>query len=91
MKKRKWTSEAKARIVLSGLKGLSVAEICVAHGISQSQYYRWRDEFLSNAGKAFETQKTCQQQQRLERENEKLKTLVGELTIELKKTEGEWL
>lgn len=91
MKKRKWTSEAKARIVLSGLKGLSVAEICNTHGISQSQYYRWRDEFLSNAGKAFETQKTSQQQQRLERENEKLKTLVGGLTIELKKTEGEWL
>ncbi|MCK5374658.1 MAG: transposase [Alphaproteobacteria bacterium] len=91
MKRRKWTSEAKARIVLQGLKGLSVAEICNTHGISQSQYYLWRDQFLSHAGKAFDTQKVNQKQQHLESENEKLKTLVGELTVELKKTEGEWL
>ena len=90
MKRRKWTSEAKASIVLSGLKGLSVAEICTSHNISQSQYYQWRDQFLSNAGKAFDTVKITQKQKHVQSENQKLKGLVGELTIELKKIEGEW-
>ena len=30
MKRRKWTSETKAQVVLSGLRGQPVAEICVA-------------------------------------------------------------
>jgi len=90
MKRRKWTNELKTQIVLSGLKGQAIAEICNEHGISQSQYYTWRDHFLSNAPKAFDTQKVCKKQQRLEHENQKLKGLVGELTLELKKNE-EWL
>ena len=89
MHRRKWTSEAKAQVVLSGLRGQPVAEICNDYGISQSQYYLWRDQFLSKASKAFDTQKVSQQQQQLERENKHLKGLVGELTLELKKNE-EW-
>lgn len=90
MKRRTWTSEMKTMIVLSGLRGQSVAEICNEHGISQSQFYQWRDQFLSNASKAFDTEKVSKKQQRLESENQKLKGLVGELTLELKKSE-EWL
>ena len=90
MKRRKWTSESKAEVVLSGLRGRAVAEICNEHGICQSQYYQWRDQFLSNAGKAFDSEKVTQKQQRLQRENQKLKGLVGELSLELKKNE-EWL
>lgn len=90
MKRRKWTNEAKASIVLSGLRGQALAEICNEHGISQSQYYQWRDHFLSNAGKAFTSNKMPKEQQRITRENQRLKGLVGELTLELKKSE-EWL
>ena len=89
MKRRKWTNEEKALVVLSGIKGMPVADICNEHGISQSQYYVWRDQFVSNACKAFETKKLSKEQARLERENTKLKSLVGELTLELKKSE-EW-
>jgi transposase-like protein len=32
MQRRQWTSEKKALIVLSGLKGQSVASICNEHG-----------------------------------------------------------
>ncbi|MEH6633795.1 MAG: transposase [Halopseudomonas aestusnigri] len=85
MKRRKWTSEMKSLIVLSGLKGQSVSDICNEHGISQAQYYQWRDQFLSNASKAFDTEKVGKKQARLEIENQKLKGLVGELTFELKK------
>ena len=88
MKRRKWTSEMKSLIVLQGLGGQSVSEICNEHGISQSQYYQWRDQFLSNASKAFDTEKVSQKQSRLEVENRKLKGLVGELTYELKKSES---
>ncbi len=90
MKRRKWTSEMKSLIVLSGLKGQSVSDICNEHGISQAQYYQWRDQFLSNASKTFETEKVGKRQARLEIENQKLKGLVGELTLELKKSEP-WL
>jgi hypothetical protein len=47
----------------------------------------WRDQFLQNAGKVFEMPQKAQQQTRLERENEKLKAMVGELTMELKKND----
>jgi transposase-like protein len=43
--------------VLEGLRGKPVAEICAEHQISPSLYYQWRDQFLANAGKAFEAQK----------------------------------
>ncbi|WP_084756252.1 transposase [Candidatus Paracaedibacter symbiosus] len=63
--------------------------MCNEHGISQSQYYQWKDQFLANASKAFEVEKASQKQARLECENQKLKGLVDELTLELKKSE-EW-
>ena len=88
MQRRQWTNEKKALIVLSGLKGQSVASICNEHGISQSQYYQWKDQFLTNASKAFEVEKVSSKQARLESENQKLKGLAGELTLELKKSEG---
>ena len=40
MQRRKWDSQAKAVIVIEGLKGKPVAEICTEHQISQSQYYQ---------------------------------------------------
>jgi putative transposase len=36
MSRRKWDAKTKAMIVLEGLKGKSVAEICAEHQISQS-------------------------------------------------------
>ncbi len=42
-KGRNWTAEEKAKIVLQGLKGRSVAEICNEYQIHQTQYYKWRE------------------------------------------------
>ncbi len=47
MKRRNWDAKTKTKIVLEGLSGLSVSEICSEYGIQQTQYYRWRDQFLS--------------------------------------------
>lgn len=87
MQRRKWDAKTKALIVIEGLKGKPVAEICTEHQLSQAQYYQWRDQFLAHATKAFEVHEQSQREARLARENAKLKTLVGELTLELKKSD----
>jgi transposase-like protein len=46
MKRRKWKPEQKALIVLEGLKGRPIGELCAEHEISQAQYYQWREAEL---------------------------------------------
>ncbi|MBN1864918.1 MAG: transposase [Victivallales bacterium] len=87
MKRRKWDTKAKAMAVIEGLKGKAVSEICEEYQISQSQYYEWRDQFLSCAHQIFESPKQGQREAQLKRENERLKSLVGELSLELKKSD----
>jgi len=93
MKKRKWTSQQKLQIVLDGLSGKrSVSELCNQYEIVQSQYYKWRDQLLAQGNSVFE-QLPDKQVDRLKQENRQLKGIIGELTVELKKTEREleWL
>ena len=87
MTRKRWDSKTKWLIVVEGLKGRSVVDICTDHGISQSMYYKWRDQFLSKGHEVFNSAKIDQKQQRLARENQRLKNLVGELTLELKKND----
>ena len=87
MHRRKWDAKTKAMIVLEGLRGKPVAELCTEHHISQAQYYQWRDQFLTHAPQAFEVHEHTQKEARLERENARLKTLVGELLLEVKKSD----
>ena len=46
MKRRNWDPKTKATIVLQGLKGQPIVDLCNEHQISQTQYYLWREEFL---------------------------------------------
>jgi transposase-like protein len=85
MERRKWDAKTKAMIVLEGLKGKPVAELCNEHQLSQAQYSQGRDQFLAHAAQAFEVHEQSQREARLTRENARLKTLVGELTLERKK------
>jgi len=48
MERTKWDPKTKPMIVLQGLKGKPLAEVCAEHQITQTQYYQWRDQFLSN-------------------------------------------
>ena len=88
MKRRKWEPKTKAMIVVEGLKGKQVADICIEHQISQAQYYQWRDQFLANMYQVFNSDD--RREKALTRENAQLKKIIGDLTVELKKTE-EWL
>jgi transposase-like protein len=87
MKRRNWTPEQKVKVVLEGLRGRPVGEICSDYSITQNMYYRWRDQFLSSAHKVFKSDKNASRTARLERENARLKSLVGELALELKKSD----
>ena len=87
MHRRKWDAETKTKIVIQGLQGRPVAELCNEYQISQSLYYQWRDQVLANASKAFDVQQSQRKETRLVRENARLKALVGELTLELKKSD----
>jgi putative transposase len=88
MKRRQWKPEQKALIVLERLKGRPIGELCAEHEIRQTQYHQWRDLFLANAARAFKPAGAPQRQGRLERENARLKALVGELAVELQKKRG---
>jgi len=85
MKNRQWDAKTKALIVMEGIKGKPVSEICAEHQLSQSQYYRWRDEFFANIHQVFGN--STKQDERLIKENQRLKQIIGDLTVELKKTE----
>jgi transposase-like protein len=87
MKRRKWDAKTKAMIILQGLKGKPVADICLEHQISQAQYYQWRDQFLANAHQVFGSYD--KKEEILIRENARLRKIIGDLTVELKKSD-EW-
>jgi transposase-like protein len=83
MKRRKWDPKTKAMIVVEGLKGKQISDICIEHQISQAQYYQWRDQFLSNMYQVFTSDD--RRDKFLTQENARLKRIIGDLTVELKK------
>lgn len=88
MKNRKWEPKQKLAIVLEGLKGnVTVAELCSRNQISQTQYYKWRDRLLAEGEKVFLHGGPDKNEERMRNEIRKLKGIIGELTVELKKNE----
>ena len=92
--RRKYTPEEKIRIVLEGFRReVTVNDLCRREGIKPHSYYAWTKEFME-AGKERLTRDsvrdaTRQEIQALKRENDELKQLVAELSLEayrLKKT-----
>lgn len=90
MKHRKWSSQQKMQIVLEGLSGqIEIAKLCAKYQIAQTQYYKWRDQLLHFGHQAFDQKTITTKEQHLEQEVRKLKSIIGDLTIEIKKTELE--
>jgi transposase-like protein len=83
---RKWDPKTKAMVIMAGIKGRSVVEICNEYQIPQSMYYRWRDQFLGNMPLIF-SDDTSNREKELRKENSRLRKIIGDLTIELKKSE----
>jgi|TARA_B100001079_G_C16124130_1_gene388357 transposase len=85
--RKKYSSEEKIRIVLEGLRGEeSISEICRKEGINTNVYYKWSKDFLE-AGKRRLNGDTLREAnsnevQHLKTENNDLKQLVAELSLE---------
>ncbi len=90
MKYRKWDAKTKTKIILESLEHkIPLAELCNKYQIRQNQYYYWLNEFQVKAPRVFEPVKQSKKEQKLIEENKKLKQIIAELSIELKKTELE--
>ena len=90
MKYRKWDAKTKTKIILESLEHkIPLAELCNKYQIRQSLYYYWLNEFHTKAHRAFESGRNSKKEHALQEENKKLKRIIAELSIELKKTELE--
>ena len=92
--RRKFSPEEKVRVVLEGFRAeVKVSELCRREGIRPNVYYAWLKDFME-AGKVRLQADTVRDASRaevegLKRDNERLKQLVAELSLEvlvLKKT-----
>jgi transposase-like protein len=87
MHRRTWGAETKTKLVIQGLQGRPVAELCHESQMRQSLSDHWRDQFLANASRAFDVQPGHRQETRLRRAHTRRKALVGALTRELKQSD----
>jgi len=79
--RRTHSAEFKAQVVLAYLSGdKTVAELCREHGLKDSLFYRWKDEFLARASQVFETERTGESE--ATRRIGELERLVGRLALE---------
>ena len=93
-KRRKWSAAEKLRIVLEGMQGgVEISDLCRREGINPTQYYGWKKQLQSAAGRVFDTKanKPSAREQRQAEELARMKSVVAEITAEnldLKKTLG---
>ena len=81
-KRRTFTPEFKAKVVLEALRGeTSQAELCRRHNLSEDQLSKWKQQFLENAVTLFESDDKGSQDaaERIAH----LEQLVGKLTVAL--------
>ena len=81
-KRRRFTAEFKAEIVLEALSGeSSQAEVCRRHNLSEDQLSKWKQQFLENAASLFESRDKVSEDaaERIAH----LEQLVGKLTVAL--------
>ncbi len=87
--KKNWTAEEKLAIVLDGFKGRGVREICCEYGVSESQYYKWRDNALQSLkeGLKDKRRKGSNNGRPAEAERKRLLKIIGEqqLIIDIQK------
>ena len=79
MKRRYWTSKQKSQIVLEGLSGkIDITQLCQKYQVSQTQYYKWRDQFFEGAKQGLSDQANGSPEKAKIKE---LERLVGQQTV----------
>ena len=81
-KRRRFTAEFKASVVLEALSGeSSQAELCRRHNLSEDQLSKWKQQFLENASSLFES--TDKRSSDDEKRIAHLERLVGRMAVAL--------
>jgi len=82
MPHRRWTAEEKIRIVLESLNtSIGVAELCRKYAVTPAVFYGWKEKFIEGGKQALSRPRRNGGGGELQAENERLKQLIGELTI----------
>lgn len=85
---KRWTPEDKIRIVLESFNtNITLAELCRKYNVNPNVFYHWKEKFIdggkvalsASSGKSGKTK--LDPVRELQAENERLKKLIGELTI----------
>ena len=91
-KRRRFTAQFKAEVVLESLSGhSSQAELCRRHHLSDDQLSKWKHQLLDNAATLFES--TDKPNTAAEQRIAQLEQLVGKLTLalDIQKKASTWL
>jgi len=85
--RRRFPSEEKIRILLEGVRAeVTVAELCRREGIHPTVYYKWLKDFMEAGKKRLrgDTQREANREEieQLRQENQRLKQLVVDLSLE---------
>lgn len=91
-KRRTFTPEFKAKVVLEALSGeSSEAEVCRRHNISEDQLSKWKQQLVENAAPLFKS--TDKQSDAFTERIAPLEQLVGRLTValDIEKKASTWL
>ena len=91
-KRRNFTPEFKAEVVLEALRGeSSQAELCRRHNLSEDQLSEWKHQFVENAAVLFESRDKSSKE--TSERIAQLEQLVGRLTVavDIHKKSSNWL
>jgi len=87
MPKKKYTAEFKTKVVLNIIQGdKEFNAICAEFNLNPSMVRKWKQEFLQNAHRAFDSDAEHKAAQRkeddLKRKNDQMLKTIGQLTLE---------
>ena len=83
MKRRKFTSKFKTKVVLEALsERYTLAELAERHKLHPNQISKWKNEFLSKAEQVFENGKKSVKSEQ-EQEKERLLKVIGQQKVEI--------
>jgi len=81
--RRSYSAQFKLETVLEGIRSeKSIAQICRERGIKDSLYYKWRDQFMSQALHLFEDKRNPSVTEGNSERIAELERMVGRLAVE---------
>lgn len=86
---KRYSSEIKLKVVLAYLKGKPASEVCNKFNVPRTTLHDWEKTFLANGTKAFETNKITKDEEKMKEKIIKMKSIIADLTFELKKNDDE--